>query len=179
MSSPDAASTLFVALWLPDDVARAVQTVLDPVRERFPRVRWQTRDRWHVTIAYLGERTEPATLRRFERLPLAEASPISLAGAGSFGPVAWVGVQDDGWLGDLAVVVRARLGAVERRPFRAHVTVGRVRDPGGVPTALVDVLRTVQAPPWIPTELALVRSTAGPSPSYRQIASKRFRFTAR
>jgi 2'-5' RNA ligase len=115
---------------------------------RLPDIRWARRpENLHVTLKFLGQ-VEAAKLARFtEELAVAlRASGISgfdiqLRGFGAFpssrdAQVIWVGVDDpDQRLGQVAAIVdevAARaplqlptLPALGRRPFRAHVTVGR------------------------------------------------------
>jgi len=122
-------------------------------------------DRWHVTLAFIGE--VPA-----ERLPEAEralgavavpkGAALRLRGGGRFGqsPSAalWAGV--DGELGELHAEVRERLGAEglpsDGRPFTPHLTVAYGDDP-----ALRAALDGYAGPPWSLDELALVRVEPG------------------
>lgn len=110
----------------------------------------------------------------------APAMTLRLAGGGRFGPprrpqVMWVGV--DGDVRPLSDLARALTGAaralelpVEDRPFRAHLTVGRwrPREPadGTLPSRLADY----RGPAWPVTEVRLLESHLGPSPTYDALA---------
>jgi 2'-5' RNA ligase len=110
---------------------------------------------------------------------------LRLAGAGTFGArgrpgVLWVGIEStvDGSaerLGAAAgAVARAARGAgvaVERRPFRAHLTVGRWRPGDAVDQGVVEALRAYRGPAFELAGYVLVRSVLGPSPTYKTLAS--------
>lgn len=122
-------------------------------------------DRWHVTLAFLGEVDDPRRLVA----PLGEVAQgsapfaLRLVGSGTFGrhgPV-WVGVGGDvAALTALATgVARAcrRAGVdVERRPYRPHLTVGRRGRPDPRPLA------SYAGPAWSVDELELVVSHLRP-----------------
>jgi RNA 2',3'-cyclic 3'-phosphodiesterase len=162
---------LFIAIW-PDEASRdALVTTVHEARTAAPDIRWQPAERWHVTLAFLGQADPEESRRRIAAhvitgLPAPE--PVRLAGAGAFGSVIWVGVEHGPWLGDLASGLQRALRVADRR-FRAHVTVGRVRGEGGPARAreVVPLLRPHDGPGWTPAELTLVESSTGPAPEYR------------
>jgi 2'-5' RNA ligase len=131
-------------------------------------------ERWHVTLAFLGEVDEPSTL-----VPglsdVCRAQPpldLRLAGSGTFGrggPV-WVGVEGDrSGLTDLSgAVAQACRDAgidVERRPYRPHLTVGRRGRPHPA------LLAAYAGPVWTATEVELVESRLG-SPVEHRVVSR-------
>lgn len=171
---------LFVAIW-PDPAAiGALRVTATRAQPGHPELRWQPEERWHLTLAFVDQADpEWATARldrvltgdRSRRIPGAE--PIRLAGAGTFGPIVWVGVESGPWLAELAGVTQRALKVADRR-FRAHVTVGRAR---GRPTEATRVAREAarslvdhDGPPWLPGEVTLVESTTGPQPAYEVLA---------
>jgi 2'-5' RNA ligase len=162
---------LFVAIW-PDAASRnALATTVHEVRTAAPDIRWQPPERWHITLAFLGQADAGQAVSRINaRVPrdLPAPGPIRITGAGAFGPVIWVGVEHGAWLAGLADGVQQALRVADRR-FRAHVTVGRVRGAGGPSRAreALPLLRKYAGPPWTPTEVTLVESIIGPAPEYR------------
>jgi RNA 2',3'-cyclic 3'-phosphodiesterase len=126
---------LFVALELPEDV-RAALTAWTPSA---PGLRAVPAAQLHVTLAFLGERPEPQAARVAALLPGVGRAVAQLTlGAPLWLParrprVLAVAIGDgDGALAALqrdlvAGLVEAIGFAAQRRPFLAHVTVGRVR----------------------------------------------------
>ncbi len=122
-------------------------------------------ERWHVTLAFLGEVADPAALLPGLAAACAGRVPLELrlAGSGAFGrggPV-WVGVGGDGaGLTDLAGAVAQacrRLGVeVESRSYRPHLTVGRRGRPDPA------LLAAYAGPAWTAAEVELVTSRLGP-----------------
>lgn len=151
---------LFVALRPPADAVTHLRSALEHVGSA-PRP--GAAGRWHVTLAFLGEVADPAPLTD----PLAAVAgrhpplALRLAGSGSFGagPV-WVGVQGDraglhALAADVAAACRSVGVALEQRPYRPHLTVGRRGRPAPAALAAYD------GPVWTATEVELVRSTLG------------------
>lgn len=159
---------LFVAIW-PDDASRdALATTVHEARSTAAAVRWQPPERWHITLAFLGHADPEQAVSRISTHNLLAPEPIHLARSGTFGPVIWVGVEHGRWLAEVAGGLQRTLRVADRR-FRAHVTVGRVRGPGG-PAQARDVAARLSAhvgPAWTPAEVTLIESTTGPAPEYR------------
>ncbi len=164
---------LFVALWPDSGASRHLATHLEANRPSSPDLRWQPAQRWHVTLAFVGDRAPGPVQRRLSRVPLPIPEPIRLAGAGTFGPVAWIGVDHGPWLAELARDVQSALDVSDRH-FRAHVTVARARGRGGVASARAAAahLDGYVGPPWMPDALTLVSSVAGPTPRYEVVAAR-------
>lgn len=163
---------LFVAIWLPEHVSSGLRSALEPLPTKYPELRWQPPNRWHITLAFLGDRDPARTATRFRQLRPPPAAPLSLAGSGRFGPILWVGVQAGPWLASLAHTVQELLGSEDRR-FRGHVTVARARSAAGrrgIGGAARD-LHSYRSTSWRPAEISLVRSITGPDPTYEVVSS--------
>ncbi|RME25966.1 MAG: RNA 2',3'-cyclic phosphodiesterase [Deltaproteobacteria bacterium] len=138
----------FIAVHLPGkllDRVAELRAALEPHQGR-ARIKWVRPGNMHITLKFLGEiataSVEP--LGRALRKELGAVRPfdIELAGCGSFPPrgrprVLWVGVREGAErLKELAERVEdacAGLGfARESRPFRAHLTLARVKDSRGI-----------------------------------------------
>lgn len=130
---------------------------------RAQRPRWPSApERWHVTLAFLGEVAGPEEVHTQLRRVTTPAFDLRLEGSGTFGrsgPV-WVGVGGDvDALHDLqAAVARAVRAAgveLERKPYRPHLTVGRRGQPAPADLA------SYRGPSWRADEVELVRSDLG------------------
>lgn len=168
---------LFVACEVPDDVKTDIGEMIESLRSRSgSAVRWIKPDGVHVTLKFLGE--VPIKKLPAVKLAIQEAvvghSPFELefSNIGTFGGreglrIMWVGVAGDVLrLEALVRAVNAALAVVgfepERRPFRPHLTLGRVRDE--IPTRQraeieVQVGKTpVPATSWRTSQVSLMRS---------------------
>lgn len=141
-------------------------------------VRWVPRASLHLTLKFLGEQ-EAARLEAIVeamREAALSAGPFTLqfGGAGAFPSpqrprIIWAGVaRGEGPLGALARSLEAALTGrgfpAERRPFRAHLTLGRARRP--LPERAFPGLLAAEAgfstPPGLVRSLQLYASTLSP-----------------
>ncbi|HXT46365.1 MAG TPA: RNA 2',3'-cyclic phosphodiesterase [Pseudonocardiaceae bacterium] len=161
---------LFVALTPPDEVVEALRTTTAALRELAPELRWNRPEQWHLTLAFLGEVGDEVVDELTHRLNRAATRhpplSLSLGGGGRFGSrVLWTGVQGDRdrlrrLAGSAAAAARRCRLPVEDRPYRPHLTLARA--PGDADLRpLVQRLASWQGPPWVATELTLVRSRLG------------------
>ena len=150
---------LFLALNLPADLRDAAFAAAGPLRAAAPSVRWTRPEQLHLTVKFLGEQDDAAAGRIVAALRDVGAGngpvPLAIGGCGAFpgwrrARVLWLGVRADPRLELLhhdTEVACGTLGMpVEGRPFRPHVTLGRVRpngDPLDAPT-LARAARAVQ-----------------------------------
>ena len=175
---------LFLAVTLPDDVRDSIGRATAEVRATVTGVRWVRPELLHLTVKFLGERAD-GDERRLEgalrsplvRVPGCEAT---IRGAGAFPNfrrprVVWLGMHP---LAPLAAMARQVDDALvplgiqrESRPFRGHITLGRVEHVLATNDA-ASLERTVNAlrDTWtVPVrDVALVHSTlARGGPTYR------------
>lgn len=179
--SPDSLR-LFVALWLPEALAKAALSRLALLRRDGRGVRWVRPDQLHLTLKFLGE-TPAAFLPEIERAlaGVAAASTsfaLGLEAGGVFPPsgpprVVWIGVSPAAKLVELAARVEQALQPLgfdpETRPFRPHLTLGRA-EPGAVFDRAL-LARPLAAQPETIAALSLVQSQLRPGGSvYRTVA---------
>lgn len=140
---------LFVAVELSEAIRAEAARVASEVADRFgPGARrvvtWVSPDKMHLTLRFVGE-AEAATAKELARRLAApfDTAVFTLAvrGVGAFphsGPprVIWLGIVEGAdALARLHDEVEGRLDGLglarEDRPFRAHLTLGRVKSPLG------------------------------------------------
>jgi len=131
----------FVALVLPEDALRALETEQQSLAARAGGVKWVKPGAIHLTLAFLGS-TPAAAIARISTLvqeTAARFKPIdfTLQGIGAFPntrnpKVVWAGLRTCAPLPDLQRQLAGGLEALgfqkDPKPFAAHITLGRVRD---------------------------------------------------
>ncbi|MFV1986293.1 MAG: RNA 2',3'-cyclic phosphodiesterase [Gemmatimonadota bacterium] len=169
---------VFVAITLPDDVKAGLVRATAPIRDGGRALRWVPEPQLHLTLRFLGSIPRDA-IERLESSLRVEAArcaafDLRLRGGGCFpnprNPrVLWVGVQPGPALGEAHAAVEDAVSAAgfdrTERPFRPHVTIGRVRRGRHVPTRVGEWLAdspidaTVRV--WSVTLIESTLSTAG------------------
>jgi 2'-5' RNA ligase len=154
---------LFVGVW---PTAEACEVLASMPRPEVAGVRWTSPDRWHVTVAFLGQVTEvevdawTRTLRAatasLERRPEAILGPATelLGPAVLSVPVAGLEPAAEA----LGSAARTAGLPVDPRPFRGHLTLARARGRGRLPG---DLAGEPIAARWTVAELCLVESVPG------------------
>jgi 2'-5' RNA ligase len=147
---------LFVALRFPESVRMAIRDATASLRGTGLSVRWTPVEQLHITLRFLGDVDLPGAAGVGERLAEAarECGPfdLPLGGVGAFPSmrrprVVWLGAGPSTGITALHRSVETAVGECgfkpEGRPFRPHITLGRVRPP-----------RRGSSPPADPAELA-------------------------
>jgi len=136
-------------------------------------LRWTRSEQWHVTLLFLGEVDGGLVGELTRRLDRAAARhpplSLSLGGGGRFGHrVLWTRVQGDRdnlrrLAGSVAAAARRSGLPVEDRPYRPHLTLARAAGQADL-RPLVQRLACWEGPPWVASQLHLVRSRLGGGP---------------
>lgn len=131
----------FIAIDLPPEVQVALDTLSRELQKTRAPISWVKPDRIHLTLKFLGDiaQEQVAQIESTMERVAAAFSPFKLrpVGCGAFPTikqmrVVWVGLRGDGeLLGNLQKQVEAAVAPLgfepEGRPFRAHLTLGRVK----------------------------------------------------
>ena len=177
---------LFLAIDPGSECRRHITTFIEDLRGLTTRVRWVNEDKLHVTLAFLGEVNEAQLAQLTERVrrSMNRHSPfgVDVEGGGVFPDwrrprVVWLGLRDGGEmqrLGNDIVSTCAALGFPSDHPFRAHLTIGRVKD--RLVTTELEPLRArlaaVKTHHFDVTRVVLMRSVLGRAGSvYSELAS--------
>jgi RNA 2',3'-cyclic 3'-phosphodiesterase len=179
---------LFIAANFDASLQLQLYHAAQPLRAAVPDLAWIAPDRLHVTLKFLGER-EPELVPRLRdglRAALGSLAPchMRLAGFGAFpnflrARVVWMGAEPAQSLSRIAGAVDEVCAGVgvarEQRPFRAHVTLGRVKRP--LPAAAARRLEQLalgrhEAFPWYVRQVDIMHSVLGRGgPAYTVLES--------
>ncbi len=151
----------FLAIDLSTEARRKSERYLRPiVSSETEGVRWTPPNRWHVTLAFLGDvdPQEVVGICRAAEEAARQVDPFfwSLRPIGSFPnptrpQVVWLGVDDfDQGMKKLHQELNRVLEPLgfppEGRPFRPHITVGRVHRGARISPSMKSIL--TEPPPW-------------------------------
>ena len=135
----------------PEDVLDAVAAAVEPARSVRVGLRWEQRERYHLTLQFLGRVQELAPVVDGLAAAAGDREPFSfqLGGAGAFpkpgrARVVWIGAAGGGdELVGLAGAVAGGLKPAgyepDRQAFHPHLTVARLK----VPDNVADVLAAI------------------------------------
>lgn len=147
----------FVAVLIDEHIRESISRVQNEVKKLAPDVKWVAPENLHVTLKFLGDVQEDALPEVFSAVEKAAGSvrsfELAMSGLGAFpnpqrARVVWVGAEKGREeLIELAAAVEAELVSTgfarEEKPFKAHVTIGRIRD--RAPRGLAEALTQVEA----------------------------------
>ncbi len=132
---------LFVAIDLPEAIRASLAELMTRLKPAAPTLRWVHPEGIHFTLKFIGEVAAPpaAEIRRALGA-VKDMAPVEIkvAGTGFFpndkhARVFWIGVETSTVLGELAAAIETELEVLgirrEERPFHAHLTLGRFREP--------------------------------------------------
>ena len=145
---------LFIAIEVGDAIAQEASRVIDMLRHRAAalapsaRITWITPQRMHLTVRFIGhvdDARAAAIVDAFREPVRVDPFELAIAGTGTFPPkgaprVIWAGIAAGGDTSEVVerqVTMRVTaLGVVpEDRPYRAHLTLARVKAPAGLRAA--------------------------------------------
>jgi 2'-5' RNA ligase len=179
----------FIAL--PVEVGEKTRLFIDELKRSLAgeRISWVGTDRFHITLRFLGDTPLGLVEKIAGQLQngiLSEPFPLFMSDLGSFGPRKHPRVLFIGWKpsGHLEAVYRAT-GKIlsdcgvpaEGQPFRAHLTLGRVRGLRDPETfyRTIEMLRGREMGEVLVDRLIYFRSELGPgSPVYTPITEVGF-----
>jgi 2'-5' RNA ligase len=169
----------FIAIELPEKIIASISRVQESIRSQGFKVRWVRPQNIHLTLKFLGD-IKAAETKAVEKVVLDSvvgSAPISMTarGLGVFPGikrprVIWVGIggQTDELI-ELQQTLDKKLATIgfsrERRPFKGHLTMGRVK-------AKIDSKRLLEAmkafdgfetEPFVADRLILFQSDLKPS----------------
>jgi 2'-5' RNA ligase len=168
----------FVAIELSQAVREALGRAIDKLRPAADDVRWVKPDNLHLTLKFLGEVPDERLAEVIELAAscaaAARAFELNVAGTGAFPSArrprvvfAEAAERPEG-LGELALALNRAMTRVdvpfEDRPFRRHITLGRVRRPRQNPAlaAALEKLRATEFGTMEIDRMTLIKSNLTP-----------------
>lgn len=165
----------FIALPLTGPVFDRIRRLRRQLVEALPDIRWVRPETLHLTLAFLGDIPEES-LEKIGRSMLSIGdvfAPVEIAvgGIGAFPSltrprVIWLGVDGGEKLAALQAAVANELRALDLpcddRPFRPHLTLGRVRRPMAGMDRALDALGETRCGTLRCSRLVLFESRLGP-----------------
>jgi 2'-5' RNA ligase len=143
---------VFVAIEISDEARKGLKKAQDGLRNAKLRVKWVEPENLHLTLLFLGNTFERKALHFAERLDsIATDTPqfrYDVTGLGFFGSrrsprIVWAGVSAPPELIDLySRISDAAVEmdyATERRKFKGHVTLARIRSSKGTADLIANV----------------------------------------
>ncbi|MDD5465917.1 MAG: RNA 2',3'-cyclic phosphodiesterase [Candidatus Omnitrophica bacterium] len=187
----------FIAIKLPADIKNAVSRMQDKLKLVLPKVSWVKPVNLHLSLKFLGE-ISPKQLDKInqitaETVETITAFRIKLESLGAFPNLAsariiWIGAdQLPKALEQIVAQLETKLAGIgiakEDRPFRAHITIGRIKgrlDPGdlekGINQAKNDVV--YENLEFNTPGITLFESTPGKDgPTYTVLKETNFKIT--
>lgn len=133
----------FVAIELPDEIRHALTRIQKQLRQDVTGVRWADPGSIHLTLKFLGsiaaEQIQPIAAAAIRVVQGEPPLTLGLGGLGAFPNarrprVIWLGIEGDvARLGQLQARLEEAIEPLgfprEKRAFRPHLTLGRVKDP--------------------------------------------------
>jgi RNA 2',3'-cyclic 3'-phosphodiesterase len=159
-----------VAVKPPEDVLDAVTAAVAPARSVRLGLRWEQRERYHLTLQFLGpvQKLAPAVDGLAAALRDRDAFEFQLGGAGSFpkpgrARVVWIGPAVGGpdLVGLASAVARGlRPHGYEpdRKEFHPHLTLARLKVPDNVAEVLAAIGSEPVGEPFTVGEVVLYQS---------------------
>lgn len=178
---------LFIALLLPDGIKKALENIVVDLKPKVKGVRWVTAENMHLTLKFIGETEEEkiAPIARVLDTVVAGRKPLAVAfdRMGGFPDlrnprVVWVGLRGVEPAAEIASLLNRQLKPLgfspEKRPFAAHLTLGRIKFPiDAAPLAAYAERLRLPADSIILDRIALVKSTLTPGgPIYETLEQK-------
>ena len=147
----------FIAIDLSADIKEKISDLIRRLKKLEPRnIGWVKEPGMHLTLKFMGEidDAQAEQVKALMRVVCAAKSfELTVRGTGYFPPkaksprVLWVGILEQPALLDLQSRLDSGLEKLgfprENRPFHPHLTLGRVKSPGGLSRVLAELEKSV------------------------------------
>lgn len=168
----------FIAIAIPEPAVQKLAGLFALLRAERADVKWVRPEGLHITLKFLGD-VDPGRIGDIGQAIAAAAvreNPLALRlqGFGGFPSlrsprVFWIGMEGDtGRLIELAARIDRGTGSLgfpaEERPFKPHLTIGRVRSAKGLSSVVETLQRNMPAfDPFTAGEIRIMKSDLKPA----------------
>jgi RNA 2',3'-cyclic 3'-phosphodiesterase len=180
---------IFVAADISEEARRRAAAYIENLKKQFPRLRvgWDKPEKLHLTLKFLGDTGEPELAKLTAAVEAAArqttAFKLRISGTGVFpnqrkARVLWLGVTDEDEnlrrLNEILESECARRGFErEKRDFKAHLTIARLREPERSESlAEAHLGQTFEAVEFEVSEIVIYESELLPQGSRYKVVSK-------
>lgn len=132
----------FIAVLIAEDIREKISEAQEALKKLAPKINWVVPGNFHVTLKFIGNIREdqlPDLCSAIEKaVEGLKPFDISFGSLGAFpnprnARIVWAGINEGAKaLSELASAIEDELAELgferENRPFRAHITIGRVKD---------------------------------------------------
>jgi len=167
----------FIAVDLPDSVRHAIRHYQEPLKDEGADIRWVRTESIHLTLKFLGEvpvdQKDEILKAAVQAVKSVQPFTVTLSGTGGFPDrknprVLWVGILRGAQeLTDLSIRLNNALiplgFEMDKRPFKAHLTLGRVRSMRGVSSVIERMADPFESEPFKVNEINLFKSDLNPT----------------
>ncbi len=151
---------LFIAVQFNDVILNTLSELQDDLREQGMKGHYSSRENLHLTLAFIGEYSNPDDV--MDAMEETDFRPLSikLSGVGSFGDTFWAGISENRALISYVKRLRKALSdhgiPFDRKRFNPHITLARkaVFDKGLPPVSFSETEMLVE-------RISLMRSDRG------------------
>jgi RNA 2',3'-cyclic 3'-phosphodiesterase len=180
---------IFIAVDISDEARRIASEYSEAMRREFSNLRigWEKAEKLHLTLKFLGETNEDQLEKLIEIVGKTAAQisnfRLSVGETGVFptprnARILWLGVKDEkGSLAEISEILESECEKIgfpkEKRNFKAHLTIGRLREPHkSKEIALKHLQNKFEPVEFIVSELVVYESKFQPQGSIYSIVSR-------
>ncbi len=120
---------LFIAIHFSKEVKFALLSAIEELRAQAVSGNFTHPENLHLTLAFIGESEDVQTIRSVIDRCAVPAFEMAISGAGNFGKLYWVGIENNSKLKALAEKIQNELRKsgfdIEDRTFKPHITLAR------------------------------------------------------
>ena len=120
---------LFIAIHFSTEIKNVLLSAIEELKAKSVSGNFTSPENLHLTLAFIGESDRVSTICAAIDRCAVPAFDMAVSGAGRFGSIYWVGIENNPKLKALAESLQAELRKngfeIENREFKPHITLAR------------------------------------------------------